>query len=49
MFGVGTKLKENIFKNSNQINPLLQPDHWFCHQNEPEHGQVHYWYVNEKW
>ena len=48
MFGVGTKLKESIFKNINQIIPLLLPEHGFCQQNGSERGQVQDWYPNEK-
>ena len=29
--------------------PLLQPEHGFCQQNGPEHGQLQDWYPDEKW
>ena len=29
-------------------NPLLQPEHRFCHQNGPEDGQFQDWYPDEK-
>ena len=37
--GVAIKLKESIFKKTTISNPLLQPEHGFCQQNRPEHGQ----------
>ena len=49
LFGVGTKLKENIYKNNNQISWTVTTRTWvFCQQNGPERGQVKYWYTNEK-
>ena len=49
MFGVGTKLKESIFKKTTKSIPLLQPEHGFCQHNESEHDQVQDWYPNERW
>ena len=48
IFGVETKLKESILKNSNQINQPQQPEHRFCPQNGLEHSQVQDWYPNFK-
>ena len=28
--------------------PLLQAEHGFCQQNEPERGQLQDWYLDEK-
>ena len=47
-FGVGTKLKESIFKNDRQIDSTITTIHDFCQQNGPERGQVQDWYPNEK-
>ena len=49
LFGVGTKLKESIFKSNNQINPLLQPEHEFCQKNRSERGQAQDWYRMKQW
>ena len=46
--GVAIKLKESIFKKTTISNPLLQPEHGFCQQNRPEHGQLQDWYPDEK-
>ena len=48
LFGVETKVKESILKNSNQINQTQQPEHRFCPQNGLEHSQVQDWYPNFK-
>ena len=32
---------------TNKSNPLLQPEHGFCQQNGPEHGQLQDWYPDE--
>ena len=47
--GVGTKLKEIMFKNNKISFSLLQLEHGFCQQNGPERGQVQDSYPNEKW
>ena len=46
--GVGTKLKESIFKNNNKSIPMLQPEHGFRQQYRPECGQLQHWYQDEK-
>ena len=38
LFGVGTKLKESIFKNINQINSTVTTRTWVCQQNGSERG-----------
>ena len=40
MFGVGTMLKKMYSRATTKSVPLLQPEHGFCQQNGPEHGQV---------
>ena len=42
LFGIGTKLKESIFKNNNQIISTHQPKYGSCKQNELERGQFHF-------
>ena len=46
--GVAIKLKESIFKNNNQIKSTVDPEHGFCQQNGPEHGQLQGWYPDEE-
>ena len=48
LFGVGTKLKESIFKKNNQINSTYQPKYWSCQKNGFGGGQVQDWHPNEK-
>ena len=35
-------------RTTTKSNPLLQPEHGFCQQNGPEHGQLQDWYPDEK-
>ena len=35
-------------RTTTKSNPLLQPEHGFCQQNGPEHGQLQDWYLDEK-
>ena len=49
MFSVGTKLKESIFKNKNQINSLVTTRAWVLSIDGPEHGHVQDSYSMQKW
>ena len=46
LYGVGTKLKNNIFKNNNQINSVVTNMGFV---NRMDQNVVKYWYPNEKW
>ena len=49
LFGVGTKLKENIFKNINQMNSTVTTRTWVLSTEWTRIcGQVPDWYPNEK-
>ena len=45
---VGTKLKESIFKNNNQINSNVTTRTWVLSTEWPERGQLQDWYPKEK-
>ena len=47
-FGVGTKLKESIFKSNSQINSTVTIRTWVYQQNGPDRDQVQDWYPGEK-
>ena len=40
LFGVETKFNKKYSRKRIKSIPLLQPEHGFCQQNEPERGQV---------
>ena len=46
--GVGTKLKETIFNNNNQINSTVTARTRVLQQNGPDRGKVQDWYSNQK-
>ena len=46
LYGVGTKLKNNIFKNNSQINSVVTNMGFV---NRMDQYVVKYWYPNEKW
>ena len=48
LFGVGTKLKESIFKSNNQINSTVTTRTWVLTKNGSERGQTQDRYPNKK-